>query len=201
MSTDRNEKTPRDSSPALKGGASSLGLVNSSCRRWISVLVTILVMLSLAVLSPGQVSAPASMAVNRVVRVIDGDTVVLRRGGHDVTCRLYAVDTPETVWPGRPVEPGGLEATAYVRGWLQGKLVRVSYDGPAASRDRYGRTLVYLWADRGREQVNYKLIELGMGRFDRRFKTRYREDFDRAEAKAKVAERGIWRKTARTERK
>jgi micrococcal nuclease len=132
------------------------------------------------------------MAAQRVVRVVDGDTVVLNRGGHHVTCRLIGVNTPETVAPGRPVQPGGPEASSYLRGWIEGKTVRVSYEKPGGSRDRYGRLLVYLWADEGRQMINYTLIERGFGRYERGYPTKYRPFFDAAERKAQADGLGIW---------
>lgn len=137
-------------------------------------------------------TAPERMAAERVIRVVDGDTVVLNRGGKLVTCRLYGVNTPETVAPGLPVQPGGPEASAYLKAWLEGKTVRVSYEGEEATRDRYGRPLVYLWADYGRQLVNLELIGRGYGRFDRQYKTKYRQFFDVAEQEAKDKHVGIW---------
>lgn len=134
----------------------------------------------------------ANLASNRVVRVVDGDTVVLRRGGEDITCRLIGVDTPETVAPGKPVQPGGREATEYLRGWIGGKVVRVSYQTSPYSRDRYGRPLVYLWADMGRQSVNYEMIRRGMGKFTPSYPTMYRAEFKAAETEARMARRGIW---------
>lgn len=135
---------------------------------------------------------PVPLAANRVVRVVDGDTVVLRRGGSDVTCRLVGVDTPETVAPGKPVQPGGPEATAFLRAWIAGKVVRVSYDTTPPKRDRYGRLLVYLWADMGRQQINHELIARGYGRYDRRYPTIYRAAYDAAEREAIRAGLGVW---------
>ena len=41
----------------------------------------------------------------RVVQVLDGDTIVVRRaGGVDETIRLLGVDTPETHHPRKPVQ-------------------------------------------------------------------------------------------------
>jgi micrococcal nuclease len=40
----------------------------------------------------------------RVVRVVDGDTVVVRTGGHEERVRYIGVDTPESVKPGTPVQ-------------------------------------------------------------------------------------------------
>lgn len=74
-----------------------------------------------------------------VARVVDGDTVVLDPGGR---ARLIGVDTPE-VHGG--VECYGREASAYATRRLTGRRVRIEVG--ADPRDRYGRLLVYLYAD------------------------------------------------------
>ena len=53
---------------------------------------------------------PGDVDTRQVVRVIDGDTIVLD-GGERV--RLIGVDTPETVHPRWPVEYFGKEASAF----------------------------------------------------------------------------------------
>jgi micrococcal nuclease len=74
---------------------------------------------------------------DEIVRVIDGDTVVLRSAGKS---RLIGVDTPE-VFGGQ--ECFGREASAFARRLLRpGLRVRVERD--VEERDRYGRTLIYL---------------------------------------------------------
>lgn len=136
-----------------------------------------------------QAPPPGALAAERVVRVIDGDTVVLRRGGVDVSCRLLGVAAPELN------QPGGPEAAAYLRGWLAGKVVRVSYAGPEATRDRFGRLLANLWADRGRQLVNREIVARGFASVERRFKMPYRPELEAAEAEARTAEVGIWRRS------
>lgn len=132
------------------------------------------------------------LASNRVVRVIDGDTVVLNRGGKEVTCRLIGVNTPETKAPNQPVGFYGPEASAFVKQWLEGKTVRVDYETSPPKLDRYGRLLVYLYADKGRELVNKTLIERGYARFEAGYPTRYKEEFRLAEIKATSLSLGIW---------
>jgi micrococcal nuclease len=61
----------------------------------------------------------------QVVRVIDGDTLVLRNVG---TVRLIGIDTPETVDPRVPVQAFGKEATTFLRQMVEGQAVRVEYD-------------------------------------------------------------------------
>jgi micrococcal nuclease len=80
---------------------------------------------------------------DRVVRVVDGDTVVLRSAGKS---RLIGVDTPE-VFGGQ--ECFGREASAFARRLLHPGL-RVVVERDVEERDRYGRTLIYLRLPDGR---------------------------------------------------
>jgi micrococcal nuclease len=78
----------------------------------------------------------------QVVRVVDGDTVVLSGLGK---ARLIGVDTPEV--HGRS-ECYGPQASRFARRALAHQRVR--YRLGAEPRDRYGRSLVYLWLEDGR---------------------------------------------------
>ncbi len=80
---------------------------------------------------------------DEVVRVVDGDTVILRSAGRS---RLIGVDTPEV--SGRP-ECFGREASAFARRRLPRGL-RVTVQRDVDPRDRYGRALVYLRLPGGR---------------------------------------------------
>ena len=91
-----------------------------------------------------------------VTRVIDGDTVVLQDG---TIVRLIGVDTPESVDPRYPVQPGALAATAFTKAQLEGKQVRVELHG----QDKYGRSLGYIFLVDG-TPFNKRLIELGYGK-------------------------------------
>src|SRR6516165_2102483 len=65
----------------------------------------------------------------RVVQVLDGDTIVVRRaGGADETIRLLGVDTPETHHPRKPVQCYGPEAAAYTQSQLEHRWVRLEDD-------------------------------------------------------------------------
>ena len=87
------------------------------------------------------------------MRVVDGDTVVLRSAGKS---RLIGVDTPE-VFGGQ--ECFGREASAFAKRQLRpGLPVRVERD--VEERDRYGRTLVYLRLPDGRS-FNELLVAQG----------------------------------------
>jgi micrococcal nuclease len=88
----------------------------------------------------------AADAQYRVVQVLDGDTIVVRRaGGSDETIRLLGVDTPETHHPRKPVQCFGPEAAAYTASRLFGQVVRLEDD--VERHDIYGRRLAYVYLD------------------------------------------------------
>ncbi|MBA3299059.1 MAG: thermonuclease family protein [Thermoleophilaceae bacterium] len=88
-----------------------------------------------------------------VVRVVDGDTVVLRSAGKS---RLIGVDTPE-VFGGQ--ECFGREASAFAKRLLPPGL-RVMVERDVEDRDRYGRALIYLRLP-DRRQFNELLVAEG----------------------------------------
>ena len=135
--------------------------------------------------APGPAAAPGPLRT--VVRVVDGDTVVLD-GNEKV--RLVGIDTPECVDPRRPVQWYGKEASAYTGRLLKGRRVSLEYD--VERKDRYGRTLAYLRLEDG-TFVNLRLVEEGYATAYRYPpNVRYAEEFRRAERKAREAGKGLW---------
>lgn len=99
----------------------------------------------------------------RVIRVVDGDTVVIRVGDRDETVRLIGIDTPETVKPNSPVECHGPEASALTSSLLPvGTRVSVSRD--VEPRDDYGRLLAYVHREPDGLFVNLELAATGAAR-------------------------------------
>jgi endonuclease YncB( thermonuclease family) len=136
-----------------------------------------------------EAGAPAAA---RIVRVIDGDTLVARAGGRRVTVRLLGIDTPET-HPGPAVCGGAAATRRLARIAPPGGRVRLVTD-PASGdiRDRYGRLLAYVegpQGDLGERQLRAGLAHVYRYR-GRRFSRldRYR----RAEAVARVRRHGSW---------
>lgn len=87
----------------------------------------------------------------RVLRDVDGDTLLAGSGGRRFYVRLLGIDTPETHRPGRPVECGGPEASAHMRRLAPpGTRVRLETDPTQDRVDRYGRLLAYVWLPGGR---------------------------------------------------
>jgi len=133
----------------------------------------------------GRIALPDGARRTSIVRVVDGDTVVLSGLG---SSRLIGVDTPE-VHGG--AECFGREASAFARRLLRpGATARfVSGD---ERRDRYGRRLVYVWLEDGRS-FNAMLAEGGYARpLVIAPNDRYATRFAALARKARRAGRGQW---------
>ena len=128
----------------------------------------------------------------KIVRVIDGDTVIVRMGGKDETLRLIGINTPETVDPRRPVECFGIEASNKAKEILTGKSFRLEADNIVGQRDKYGRLLRYLFLEDG-TNFNKMMINEGYAyeyTFDLPYE--YQDEFKQAEKDAREAKVGLW---------
>jgi len=127
----------------------------------------------------------------RVVKVIDGDTLVVSVQDQIETIRLIGVDTPETVHPTKGVECFGPEASRFTKSVLKkGAVVRLVRDNEP--RDRYQRLLVYLFLGDGR-LFNELLIDKGMARtLSIEPNTAYAKMLANHEARARINRAGLW---------
>ena len=96
-----------------------------------------------------------------VVRIVDGDTIVIQLDGQDQKVRLIGVDTPETVDPRKPVQHYGKEASAFLTNLLKGESVYLRYD--QTKLDKYGRLLAYLYRAPDGLFVNLEIVRQGYG--------------------------------------
>src|SRR5439155_1440086 len=96
-----------------------------------------------------------------VIRIVDGDTIVVSIEGKDFKLRYIGMDTPEDVDPNSPVEPMSREAAAANQKLVAGKTVLLEKD--VSETDRYGRLLRYVWLHQGSTWtlVNLELVRLG----------------------------------------
>ncbi|WP_104116830.1 thermonuclease family protein [Arthrobacter sp. B1805] len=96
-----------------------------------------------------------------VVRVVDGDTLVINFDGEDQTVRLLNVDTPETKHPDKPVECLGLEATEELES-LTPPGTKVALDFDIERKDKYDRVLAAVFIE-DQTLVNAELARVGLG--------------------------------------
>jgi micrococcal nuclease len=133
----------------------------------------------------------------RVVRVVDGDTIVAAVGGRQERVRYIGVDTPETVKPGTPVQCFGKKASARNQALLPaGTRVRLETD--AEERDRYGRLLAYVYRDDDGLFVNASLVRDGYATvLTIRPNVAHADQFTALARAARKAGRGLWNACSR----
>lgn len=97
----------------------------------------------------------------RVVRVVDGDTIVIDRGLGNERLRYIGIDAPESVKPDTDVEFMGREASAANAALVEGRTVVLERD--VSDADQYGRLLRYAWLQDGEAWVfvNLELVRQG----------------------------------------
>jgi len=132
----------------------------------------------------------------QVLRVVDGDTVVVEVAGRAERVRLVGIDTPETKHPRKPVQCYGPEASAFAKRALDHHRVWLSFDSQGDRRDKYDRLLAYIWLDLDGdpevELFNEELVKQGYARVYPFFPFDYLERFRRDEEEARAARRGLW---------
>jgi micrococcal nuclease len=124
-------------------------------------------------------------------RVVDGDTIIVNIDGKKERVRLIGVDTPETKHPNKPVEYFGREASAFTKGMVEGKKVKLEYDWQR--RDKYGRLLAYVYLEDG-TFLNTEIIKQGYGFAYTRFPFKFLDKFRQYEREARENNKGLWRK-------
>jgi micrococcal nuclease len=154
-------------------------------------LVAAAVLIAVLAIGGGKVVGTAREDGATVVRVVDGDTVVVRTGGGTERVRYIGVDTPESVKPGTPVQCFAKAASAANRRLVQGEAVRLVHD--AEARDRYGRTLAYVYRSRDGLFVNAELVRGGYAKpLAIRPNTAHAAEFRRLAARARRSGQGLW---------
>ena len=126
-----------------------------------------------------------------VVRVVDGDTIIIERKGKRERVRFLRVNTPESVHPDKKRNtPMGKVTSNFAKERLSGKSVTLEFEGE--QRDRYDRLLAYIFV--GEENFCLTLVEEGMSPYYTPYglSKNYDAEFRKAEQEARDAKLGIW---------
>lgn len=126
-----------------------------------------------------------------LVRVVDGDTLVLNIDNVNEKIRLIGMDTPESVKPNHPVECFGKEATLHAKSLLKNKELTFVSDYTQDTRDRYGRMLGYVFMD-GKNFAEIMIADGYAYEYTYNKKYRYQSNFKSAQRNARKEERGLW---------
>ena len=125
-----------------------------------------------------------------VVRVVDGDTLVIDYNGTNEKVRLIGIDTPESVHPNeeKNTEFGDMVSN-YSKKMLTGKKVQVELD--VEQRDKYGRLLAYLYLDG--QMYNKVLLEKGYAKLATYPpNVKYVDEFTKIQKRARENKMGLW---------
>ncbi|MBI1293016.1 hypothetical protein GC173_17545, partial [bacterium] len=134
---------------------------------------------------------PAERDVATVIRVVDGDTLLVRIGESEERIRLLNIDTPESVHSDASRNlPIGKKASEFTRNALENRQVRL--ESGREERDRYGRRLAYVFTEGN--NFNVQLVSEGWSPYVTKYgkSQRYDADFRRAEEQARKTKKGIW---------
>ena len=138
---------------------------------------------------------PTAQTGTRVVRVVDGDTIVVLINGVQEKVRLIGVDTPEIFDPRGSVQCFGEEASAFTKSLLENKFVRLEADASQDDSDKYERLLRYVYLDD--TLVNERIISEGYGHeYTYRRPYKYQTEFKNAEKSARESKKGLWAEDA-----
>jgi micrococcal nuclease len=127
-----------------------------------------------------------------VVRIIDGDTLVVGLGDREERVRLIGIDTPETQKPDTPVECFGAEASAHLGELLPaGTAIRLERD--TELRDKYDRLLAYAYRRADNLFVNLAMAQDGYaGQLSIPPNVTHAGDVGSAVSEARRNGRGLW---------
>lgn len=126
-----------------------------TAREAISITVKPFVLLSCFLLFLASYSVAHAKQLDKVVRVVDGDTVVLMNGQK---VRLLSINTPELGYNSTAPEGGGLRAKKFLKRLVLNKRVLVEQD--IEYEDRYGRRLAHLFLENGLH-INMEMLQTG----------------------------------------
>ena len=141
---------------------------------------------------PVSPSADARPLFYNVVKVIDGDTLVISLNGKNETLRLMGMDTPETVDPRKPVQCFGIEASNKAKEILTGQRVKLEADPTQGERDKYHRLLRYIFLEDGTNYQDYMIRQGYAHEYTYKLPFKYQTQFKQAEAEARLNKRGLW---------
>lgn len=178
-------------------------LVRVSPRAWawgaaILLSVTVLLVLrpaisraqdekALGATGPPPVPRPDAAAREQpVIRVINGDTLIVRVDGQARRLGLAGIVAPPRS------QPGGIEAQRALQNLLAGETVFVELAQTPPETDRFGRVPAYLHRAPEGLLINLELVREGYARVDAGGDARLRELLSFYEQRAQTFEKGLW---------
>lgn len=148
-----------------------------------------LLLIILLFLCCNTVEAREKVTLNKCV---DGDTAWFNLNNETIKVRFLAINTPEST---NKKEHYGKEASEYTCNLLsKAKIIELEYDENSDLKDKYDRTLAWVFVDD--ELLQDLIIKKGLGKVDYLYGDyKYTSILQVSEIKAKESKLGIWQDT------
>ncbi len=127
-------------------------------------------------------AAPSWAFEAKVVKIMDGDTLGVLKGGRMVKVRLHGIDAPEKG------QPFGAKSKAFLGERAFGKMVEVD----EKDTDRYGRVVAVVRL--GGEDLNLDMVRAGLAWHFVRYAP-HDDALQKAEREAREGRWGLWEAT------
>ena len=124
----------------------------------LSITAFALLVITLA-FHPEKASAKGFTKV-KMIRVVDGDTIIVQKNGKQIRVRMIGINTPESVAPSgykANTEEGRIASTYTKKLFSKKKYVWLEYDKD--KYDKYGRTLAYVWMTKKPKKITFKVFK------------------------------------------
>lgn len=136
--------------------------------------ISILIGIIFFILLVGFVFSNANQDISEctLIRVVDGDTIMVNINDEQYKVRFLGVNAPESVNPNELANsPEGIAASNYLKSIIQpGQTLYLEKDIYQNDRDKYKRLLRYVWTENPANcknfdnLLNYKMINNGFAR-------------------------------------
>jgi micrococcal nuclease len=174
-----------------------------------AILLFALIIVSVILTFPALASASSNSGdreTDKVIQVVDGDTLAIQRNGRTEKIRLIGIDAPESSINNKTKKDAsrgngdldtitkmGKEATRFVRKIVKpGDSVTIEYD--KQTRDKYGRLLGYVYLSNGK-MLNEEIVKAGYANLlTYPPNVKYQDRFLKAYREARESSRGLWGK-------
>lgn len=135
----------------------------------------------------------------RLIRAVDGDTILVDLNGKKERVRFHCVDTPESKHPdpSRNTELGK-KASQFTKDVLKAAKIELVLEAKSSrQRDHYDRILAYIIIVKGSKRVNLNvlLVNEGWSKYETRWgrSSEFHEEFVAAQKHAKSKRLGVWK--------
>jgi micrococcal nuclease len=135
---------------------------------------------------------PEISGMAQLVRVVDGDTIIVRINNEEERIRIIGIDTPESVQPNTPIECFGKEASGYTKELLKEiSELNIETDPTQDTRDRNGRILAHVFV--GGVNLGETLVRGGYAyEYTYNDPYKYQSKYKEAQKYAKDNAIGLW---------